>query len=142
MAGKVIQGRHCKLKVVYGEVPYSFRATDFEEQDGAELRSRSVLGEQTEEQDRIPKNYSGSISVLHDKPTLDVIEADMQAREDANLPPKDIQITVTKVYRDGTTAPGVKTFTGVAMKVDTSFKGRAEDVVGKITWQASRRLLG
>ena len=139
MAGKVILGRHTILKVVYNNTPYSFRLNSFEEDDNGELRSRSHLGQTREQQDYIQKNWGGSLTVAEDGPALDTIAADIQARDNANLPPRELLLTLTKVYRDGSTLPVTVTYGDVVMKVGQSIGGRTDDVTRKVAWQAGSR---
>lgn len=141
MAGKVIIGKNCLVKIVYGDTPYSFRVTKFDESDDAELRKRQFLGRTTPETDRIEDGWSGSVTIADDGPALDLIVADIQARDAANLPARSVSMTLTKVYRDGTTLPLAATYTGVAFTLGTGFGGRKEDVERSMKWNAERRTL-
>ena len=140
MSTKVIQGRNCRLKIVYNNVPYTFRFTKFDESDDAELRKRSLLGRVGPEVERIGDGYSGSLTTLHDGPTLDAIVADMDARERDSLPPKPLVMTLTEVFRDGVTVPSTLTYQGLAITVSKSAGSRTDDVTRDVKWQSESRV--
>ncbi len=139
MAGKPILGRHVHIKLIYGAQTFAFRKVSFGADDNSELRSRSYLGATSEEQDLIKKNYGGSFDVAEDGPALDLVQDDIDALDAANLPSKPVTMTVTKLYRDGTTSPYTRTYTDLVFKVSDKVGGRTEDVSRTITWQAGKR---
>lgn len=125
---RVVIGKNCQAKFVYNNVPYTFRLESLNAKDDAELRKRQFIGWTSPDTDRIEDGYSVDGSILYSGPTLDSIHADMKARNDANLPPRDLQITITTVYRDGSNAPLTMTFTNVKMAMDINIGGRTDDV--------------
>lgn len=139
MAEKVIIGRNCQLRIVYDNVPQTFRIESFSESDEAELRKRNFLGMDAPEMDYIENGFSGDGMVLDAGVRLDAIVEDIRARSRANLPAKSLQFTLTKVFRDGTTQPATATFRGLVMTVGTNVGGRADDVKRPIKWAASER---
>lgn len=138
---KVIIGKNCLIKLIYNNTPYSFRINKFDESDDAELRKRQHLGRTTPETDRIEDGWSGSMTIADDGPALDLIVADIQARDAANLPAHPIVMTLTKVYRDGTTLPLTATYTGVVFTLNNGFGGRKDDVERSMKWNAEKRTL-
>lgn len=138
-AERVIIGKNCQIKIIYDNVPQTFRIEAFNENDEAELRARDFLGQDTPEMDHIEKGYTGDGMVLDAGVRLDRITEDMKRRRRANLPPADLQITLTKVYRDGATLPTTMTFTGVVMTVGTQIGSRTDDVKRPLKWGASDR---
>ena len=129
MAGeRVTIGKNCQIKIVYNDVPYTFRVESFNAKDDAELRKRQFVGWTSPDTDRIEDGYSVDGSILDSGPGLDAIMADMKARNDANLPPRDLQFTLTRVFRDGVNAPLTATFTGAKMDVDINIGSRTDDV--------------
>ena len=141
MAERVIIGKNCQIKVIYDNVPSTFRIEAFNENDEAELRMRDFLGQDAPETDYIEKGYTGDGVILDAGVRLDRITDDMKRRRRANLPPLDLQLTLTKVYRDGATLPTTMTFTGVVMTVGTQIGGRTDDVKRSLKWGASDREL-
>jgi hypothetical protein len=139
MAEKVIIGRNCQLKIVYDDTPHSFRVEAFSENDEAELRKRQFLGAEAPDVDYIENGFAGDCMVLDAGKRLDAITEDIRARSRANLPPKALQITLTKVYRDGVTTPATVTFRDLAMTVGTQMGGRTDDVKRPIKWIAANR---
>lgn len=139
MAEKVIIGRSCLLKLVYDNTPQTFRIEAFSESDEAELRKRQFLGAEAPETDYIENGFAGDGMVLDAGKRLDAIVEDDRARRRANLPPKDLQITLTKVYRDGATTPSTMTFRNIAMTVGTQIGSRTDDVKRPLKWTAGDR---
>lgn len=139
MAEKVIIGKNCLLKIVYDNTPSTFRIEAFSENDEAELRKRQFLGAEAPETDYIENGFAGDGMVLDAGKRLDAIVEDDRARRRANLPPKDLQITLTKVYRDGATSPSTMTFRGIVMTVGTQIGSRTDDVKRPLKWTASDR---
>jgi len=137
---KVIIGKNCQLKIVYDDVPYTFAMESFSEMDDAELRKRQILGRDTPAVDYIEDGFSGDASIFDSKKSLSLICADIRARARANLPPKSLSITLTKVYRDGTTTPEAATFTGIALTTGTNVSGRKEDVKRPLKFLAEDRI--
>lgn len=137
---RVIQGKNCRIKLVYGNTPYTFRYTKWDESDDAELRKRSLLGRTGPETDRIGDGYSGSVTTLHDGPLLDAIVSDMDARERDSLPPKELVMTLTEVFRDGVTAPTTCTYQGLVVTVSKSAGSRTDDMTRDIKWSSEGRV--
>ena len=77
------------------------------------------------------------IALAHEFDLL-IVEDD-RARRRANLPPKDLQITLTKVYRDGATTPSTMTFRNLVMTVGTQIGSRTDDVKRPLKWAAGDR---
>ena len=119
-AERVIIGKNCQIKIIYDNVPQTFRIEAFNESDEAELRMRDFLGQDTPEPDYIEKGFTGDGMVLDAGVRLDRIAEDMKRRRRANLPPADLQITLTKVYRDGATLPRL-------VQVDPDYVFRSAD---------------
>lgn len=140
MSTKVIQGRNCRLKLVYNNTPYTFRFTKFDESDDAELRKRSLLGRNAPETDRIEDGWSGSLTVLHDGPLLDTIVADIEARSKDSLPPRDCVMTLTEVYRDGSTLPTTCTYQGFVFTASKGAGSSTDDVNRDVKWIAEGRV--
>lgn len=141
MAERVIIGKNCQIKIIYDNVPSTFRIEAFNENDEAELRARDFLGQDAPEMDYIEKGYTGDGVILDAGVRLDRIVEDMKRRRRANLPPLDLQLTLTKVYRDGATLPTTMTFTGAVMTVGTQIGSRTDDVKRPLKWGASDREL-
>lgn len=139
MAEKVIIGKNCLLKIVYDNTPSTFRIEAFSESDEAELRKRQFLGAEAPETDYIENGFAGDGMVLDAGKRLDAIVEDDRARRRANLPPKDLQITLTKVYRDGATTPSTMTFRNLVMTVGTQIGSRTDDVKRPLKWAAGDR---
>lgn len=139
MAEKVIIGKNCLLKIVYDNTPSTFRIEAFSENDEAELRKRQFLGAEAPETDYIENGFAGDGMVLDAGKRLDAIVEDDRARRRANLPPKDLQITLTKVYRDGATTPSTMTFRNLVMTVGTQIGSRTDDVKRPLKWTAGDR---
>jgi len=139
MAEKVIIGKNCLAKVVYDNVPQTYRIEGFNENDEAELRMRDFLGQDAPETDYIEKGYTGDFVVLDSGPRLDRIVEDMKTRRRANLPALDFQLTLTRVFRDGATTPTTVTFRDVVMTVGTQVGGRTDDVKRPVKYAASNR---
>ena len=139
MAEKVIIGKNCLLKIVYNNTPQTFRIEAFSESDEAELRKRQFLGAEAPETDYIENGFAGDGMVLDAGKRLDAIVEDDRARRRANLPPKDLQITLTKVYRDGATTPSTMTFRNLVMTVGTQIGSRTDDVKRPLKWSAGDR---
>lgn len=139
MAEKVIIGKNCLLKIVYDNTPSTFRIEAFSESDEAELRKRQFLGAEAPETDYIENGFAGDGMVLDAGKRLDAIVEDDRARRRANLPPKDLQITLTKVYRDGATTPSTMTFRNLVMTVGTQIGSRTDDVKRPLKWSAGDR---
>lgn len=139
MAEKVIIGKNCLLKIVYDNTPSTFRIEAFSESDEAELRKRQFLGAEAPETDYIENGFAGDGMVLDAGKRLDAIVEDDRARRRANLPPKDLQITLTKVYRDGATTPSTMTFRNLVMTVGTQIGSRTDDVKRPLKWTAGDR---
>ena len=133
-------GKNCQLKIVYDNVPYTLRFESFSEMDDAELRKRQVIGRDTPITDYIEDGYSGDAAVYDTGKTLSLITDDIRARQRANLPPKALSITLTKVFRDGVTTPAAVTFTGVALTASTNVAGRKEDVKRPLKFVAEDRI--
>lgn len=133
-------GRNCQLKIVYDDVPYTLRMESFSEADDAELRKRQVIGRDTPITDYIEDGYSGDASVYDTGKALSLITADIRATARANLPAKALSITLTKVYRDGSTTPETVTFTGVVLTTGTNIAGRKEDVKRPLKFMAEDRI--
>jgi len=129
MAGeRVTIGKNCQIKIVYNNVPYTFRIESWSADDDAELRKRQFIGWNFPDVDRIENGYSFNGSVLDSGPGLDAIMADVIARNDANLPPRDIQVSLTRVFRDGVNAPLTANFTGVQLAFGLNIGSRTDDV--------------
>lgn len=139
MAERVIIGKNCMLKLVYDNTPQTFRIEAFSENDEAELRKRQFLGAEAPETDYIENGFAGDGMVLDAGKRLDAIVEDDRARRRANLPPKDLQITLTKVYRDGATTPSTMTFRSIVMTVGTQIGSRTDDVKRPLKWTAADR---
>lgn len=140
MAEKVIIGKNCQLKVVYDNIPQTFRIEAFSEGDEAELRKRQFLGAEAPETDYIENGFAGDGMVLDAGKRLDAITEDIRARNRANLPPRDLQITLTRVFRDGVTTPSTMTFRGLVMTVGSQVGSRTDDVKRPLKWSAADRL--
>lgn len=141
MSKKVILGKHCLVKFIYNNAPITLRIEKFDEKDGAELRKRQLLGRTAPETDRIENGWSGSMTVLQDGRELDTIVADIQARDAANLPARDLAVTLTEVFRDGATLPQTTTYQGFVFTVDKGFGSRTDDVKREIKWEAEKRVI-
>jgi hypothetical protein len=57
-AERVIIGKNCQIKVIYDNVPSTFRIEAFNENDEAELRARDFLGQDAPEMDYIEKGFT------------------------------------------------------------------------------------
>lgn len=125
---RVTIGKNCTLKIVYNNIPYSFRMESFNAKDDAELRKRQFIGWVFPDTDRIEDGYSIDGSIFDSGPGLDAIIGDMKARNDANLPPRDLQFTLTRVFRDGVNTPLTATYSGAKMAADLNIGGRTDDV--------------
>ena len=135
----VTLGKNCILKIIYDEVPYSVRAESLNEKDDGELRKRRSLGSDLPDTDQIDDGFSGDLTVYDDSKVLDLIESDRRTRRRANLAPKTLSFTLTRVYRDGVTTPSQLTFTGVQMTVGTGMGGSKEDVKRNVSFIAADR---
>ncbi len=135
-----VLGKNCQIKLIYGDVPYTLRIESFSEADDAELRKRQVIGRDTPITDYIEDGYSGDASVFDTGKVLSLIIADLRARQRANLPPKALSITLTKVFRNGVTTPESTTFTGVALTTGTNVAGRKEDVKRPLKFVSEDRI--
>lgn len=140
MSTKVIQGRNCRLKIVYNNTPYTFRFEKWDESDDANLVKRQLLGRTAPETDRVEDGWSGSLTVLHDGPLLDTIVADIEARSSDNLAPRECVMTLTEVFRDGSTLPTTCTYKGIQFTVSKGASGRVEDVKRDVKWISEGRV--